>query len=49
LSKNKHLILKSSHPSPFSARISFNGCGHFSKANNYLIENGLTPIDWCLK
>lgn len=49
ISKNKHLILKSSHPSPFSARLSFNGCSHFSKANNYLIEKGQAPINWCLK
>lgn len=48
LSKDKHLILKSSHPSPFSARLSFNGCGHFSKANSYLIKKGKTPINWCL-
>ncbi|MFP4457103.1 MAG: uracil-DNA glycosylase [Clostridia bacterium] len=49
LSKDKHLILSSSHPSPFSARLSFNGCSHFSSANDYLIEKGHSPINWCLE
>ncbi len=41
----KHLVLKSAHPSPFSAT-SFFGCKHFSLANKYLIEKGLSEIDW---
>ena len=41
-----HLILTSSHPSPFSVRYGFNGCGHFSKTNNFLKQNGMAPIDW---
>ena len=41
-----HLILTSSHPSPFSVNYGFNGCGHFSKTNNFLEKNGMTPIDW---
>ncbi len=44
----KHLILKAPHPSPFSAHTGFLGCGHFSKANNYLRENGEKPINWSL-
>jgi uracil-DNA glycosylase len=42
----KHLVLKSVHPSPLSAYRGFIGCGHFSTANNYLISNGLNPINW---
>ena len=41
-----HLILTSSHPSPFSVNYGFNGCGHFSKTNSFLEKNGMTPIDW---
>ncbi len=41
-----HLVLTSSHPSPFSVRYGFDGCGHFSKTNNFLKQHGLEPIDW---
>lgn len=41
-----HLVLESSHPSPFSVRYGFDGCSHFSKANNFLQKNNMTPIDW---
>lgn len=44
----KHLILTSVHPSPLSASRGFFGCHHFSKTNNYLIENNIEPIDWKL-
>lgn len=43
---NKHLILKGIHPSPMAANRGFFGCKHFSKTNNYLIENGIKPISW---
>ena len=42
-----HLILEASHPSPL-ARGAFFGCKHFSKANDYLIRQGKTAIDWSL-
>jgi len=42
----KHLVLKSVHPSPLSAYRGFTGCKHFSKANTYLIENNLPQIEW---
>lgn len=45
---NKHLILKTVHPSPLSASRGFFGCRHFSKTNEYLIKNNITPIDWSL-
>ncbi len=41
-----HLVLTSSHPSPYSVDYGFNGCRHFSKTNEYLIQNGCKPIDW---
>ena len=42
----KHLVLKAPHPSPLSAYRGFFGCKHFSKCNEYLVQNRLTPIDW---
>jgi uracil-DNA glycosylase len=44
----KHLVLKSSHPSPLSAYRGFIGSGHFSSANQYLQARGLAPINWQL-
>lgn len=46
LTNEKHLILKAPHPSPLSAYRGFFGCRHFSKANEFLRQNGMTPIDW---
>ncbi len=48
IDQNRHLILKSVHPSPLSAHRGFLGCGHFSAANQYLQQQGLQPIDWHL-
>lgn len=42
----RHLVLECAHPSPLSAYAGFFGCGHFKKANEFLIQKGLTPIDW---
>ncbi len=42
----KHLVLKSVHPSPLSAQRGFFGNRHFSKCNEYLNMNGITPVDW---
>lgn len=42
----KHLVLKSPHPSPFSAHSGFFGNKHFSKTNHYLDSKGLKPIKW---
>ena len=44
----RHRVLKAPHPSPLSAHRGFLGCGHFSKANEYLVRRGLKPIDWSL-
>lgn len=46
IDKNKHLIIKSAHPSPFSAHNGFFGSQPFSKANAYLKSKGLQEIDW---
>lgn len=43
---SKHLLLKSPHPSPFSADNGFFGNKHFSKANAYLKSVGKKEIDW---
>ena len=46
--ETRHLVLKAAHPSPFSADKGFFGCRHFSKTNEYLMKNGIDPIDWKL-
>ncbi len=43
---NKHLVLRSVHPSPLSAYNGFFGNNHFSTANKYLASKGITPIEW---
>ena len=48
IDKSKHLVLESAHPSPLSAYNGFFGCNHFIKANEYLMANNLSPIDWSL-
>ena len=44
----QHLVLEAPHPSPLSAYNGFFGCRHFSKTNEFLIKNGMSPIDWQL-
>ena len=44
----KHLILTSAHPSPFAANYGFFGSKPFSKTNEFLKQNGITPIHWDL-
>ena len=46
IDRRKHLVLEAVHPSPLSAYRGFIGCGHFSQANNYLLQQGLAPIAW---
>ncbi|WP_370650615.1 uracil-DNA glycosylase [Caballeronia sp. SL2Y3] len=43
-----HCVLEAPHPSPLSAHRGFLGCGHFARANAYLVEHGRAPIDWRL-
>ena len=42
----RHLVLQAPHPSPLSVHRGFFGCRHFSKANQYLVEHEIMPIDW---
>ncbi len=44
----RHLVLKSAHPSPLSAYNGFFNCRHFSLTNEYLEKQGETGIDWTL-
>lgn len=46
IDQNKHLVLESAHPSPFSAYNGFFGNQHFLKCNQYLKESGLSTINW---
>ena len=46
ITRRKHLVLETSHPSPLSVYRGFDGCAHFSKANAYLTQHNLQPIDW---
>ncbi|HRX93101.1 MAG TPA: uracil-DNA glycosylase [Chitinophagaceae bacterium] len=48
IDQNKHLVLEAAHPSPLSAHNGFFGCRHFSKANEYLVKNGIEPVNWQL-
>lgn len=46
IDETKHLVLRAAHPSPYSAASGFFGCKHFSKANAFLIQHGISPINW---
>ncbi|MCF0175776.1 MAG: uracil-DNA glycosylase [Bacteroidales bacterium] len=47
IDSSRHLVLEAAHPSPL-ARGAFFGCRHFSKANQWLSEQGREPVDWVL-
>ncbi len=46
ITNKKHLVLQCAHPSPLSARNGFFGCGHFTKAKEFLESQGMEPINW---
>jgi uracil-DNA glycosylase len=48
IDNKKHLILTAAHPSPLSAHNGFFGSRPFSKTNEYLMQNGLDPINWAV-
>jgi len=48
IDRQRHLVLQAPHPSPLSAHRGFFGNGHFSRANEYLQQHGLPPVDWQL-
>ena len=49
ITNEKHLIVKSYHPSPLSASRGFLGSKPFSKCNDFLKKNNLKEINWCIK
>ena len=46
ITNTKHLVIESSHPSPFSANYGFLGSKPFSKTNSFLRDNKIKEIDW---
>jgi uracil-DNA glycosylase len=46
IDRKKHLVLEAPHPSPLSAHRGFFGCGHFKKANEYLVKHHRQPVAW---
>lgn len=46
INENKHFIIQSAHPSPFSVHRGFFGSRPFSKINRYLVSKNKTPIEW---
>lgn len=46
IDRAKHCVLDGPHPSPLSAYRGFFGCRHFSKANAYLADHGISTINW---
>lgn len=49
LQNERHLILEAPHPSPLSAYRGFFGSKPFSKVNEFLVREGVAPIDWNLE
>ena len=48
IDRSKHLVLEGPHPSPLSAYRGFFGCRHFSKANDWLQQQGKPTVNWAL-
>lgn len=46
IDRSRHCVIESAHPSPLSAYRGFFGSKPFSRANDYLSEHGIAPIDW---
>lgn len=46
VSSDRHFVLETVHPSPLSSYRGFFGCQHFSKTNEYLIQQKIEPINW---
>lgn len=49
IDKTRHCVIESAHPSPLSAYNGFFGSKPFSRTNEYLIDAGISPIDWSLE
>ncbi|MFP3979395.1 uracil-DNA glycosylase [Marinobacter sp. KMM 10035] len=48
IDRSRHLVLEGPHPSPLSSYRGFFGCKHFSRANDWLREQGRSPVSWAL-
>ena len=48
INRDKHLVLESTHPSPLAAHRGFLGSRPFSKTNEFLVSQGIKPIDWTI-
>ncbi|MDO7905315.1 uracil-DNA glycosylase [Paenibacillus sp. JX-17] len=48
IDEDKHLVLKSAHPSPLAAHRGYFGSRPFSKCNAFLEEHGMKPVDWVI-
>ncbi|WP_309044800.1 uracil-DNA glycosylase [Marinobacter sediminicola] len=48
IDRSRHLVLEGPHPSPLSSYRGFFGCKHFSRANDWLREQGRSPVRWAL-
>jgi uracil-DNA glycosylase len=46
INNDTHLILETSHPSPYSVKYGFKGCGHFSKCNEFLKSRNIKEINF---
>ncbi|RBW50591.1 uracil-DNA glycosylase [Marinobacter sp. F3R11] len=46
IDRRRHLVLEGPHPSPLSAYRGFFGCKHFSRANDWLRDQGQEPVNW---
>jgi uracil-DNA glycosylase len=44
--RNRHLVLECGHPSPLNRKRDFAGSGHFTRANEWLLQQGEEPIAW---
>ena len=49
ITNTRHLVLESSHPSPFSVHYGFFGSKPFSKTNEFLKKNNIKEINWTIK
>jgi uracil-DNA glycosylase len=48
IDESRHCVIASAHPSPYSANQGFFGSRPFSRANRFLVEHGMEPIDWAI-
>ena len=49
ITEPRHLVIESAHPSPLSAYNGFFGSRPFSRTNQFLLQNGMEPIDWQIR